>query len=436
MSSTNGEAVNVLVIFGNPRAEHAIETLSDYTLKKYRFIYQGTKEQRNYGKITFTNLQEYLEDAKEIITRSNVKLVLGIGELGALVRAALTQEYLYLRGPSVESVFVCANKYYMRCFLDPDPIPFACLDLSKPNLDRACEHVLQKVGIPAFFKPCSSTRSQGVASVTSNQKLACIYQSYISSSLFKSPAVDTKFLNPFIAKHIDERKYPLSTHPIAVIEKHMGEAARINADGYVFNGGVFHWSLSDNLYWKKKPRCCFGTAHPTALSESAQVEVWKLFDAVVTRMVDFGFNNSFVNVEVFVLDSGEVKLMEVNPRRGGSSVLCSREVFKDGDITLAELKLMEGMQPGPPVPNGQHAFQGYFTTCGSGKAKDLFDFSFTYPGILTRLAPNEFVDGSGESGARLGYVCLSGGSREEILEKYMFICHNVLVKPKLSFWEY
>ena len=81
MSSTNGEAVNVLVIFGNPRAEHAIETLSDYTLKKYRFIYQGTKEQRNYGKITFTNLQEYLEDAKEIITRSNVKLVLGIVNL-------------------------------------------------------------------------------------------------------------------------------------------------------------------------------------------------------------------------------------------------------------------------------------------------------------------------------------------------------------------
>ena len=270
----------------------------------------------------------------------------------------------------------------------------------------------------------------------SNQELLRISQSYIGSSLFKSPAVDTMFLNPFYAKYIDKQKYPLSTHPTAIIEKHMGEAARINADGYVFNGEAIHWSLSDNLYWKKKPRCCFGTAHPSALSESTQREVWKLFDAVVTRMVGFGFNNSFVNVEVFVLDSGEVRLMEVNPRRGGSSVLCSREVFKDGDIILAELKLMEGIQPGPPVPNGKHAFQGYFTTCGSGKAKDLFDFSFTYPGIIEEVSPDEFVDGSGESGTTLGSICLSGGSREEILENYMFICHKVLVKPELSFWKY
>ena len=436
MSKATSETIDVLVIFTSPRTRYSIETLPAQTSKKYNFIYQDTNGPEDHGKITFCNLQQFLDDAKEICSKRNIRVVLSSGELGALLRAALVQEYPHLRGPSIESVFLSTNKYYTHCFLDPDPIPFACLDLSNPDLELACKEALQKVGTPAFFKPCSSSSGQGVASIIGNEELVCTTRSFISSSLFTSPSVSSTFLNPFYGKHIDERRYPLSTRPIAVVEKHMGDVARINVDGYVFNGEIFHWSLSDNLYWREMPRCCFGAAIPTALSRHVQEEVWKMFDAVVSRMVTFGFDNSFVNVEVFVLESGEVRLMEVNPRKGGCVGSCSHKVFENGNLIAAELSLLEGVQPGPPISNGRHAFLGYFTTCGSGIANTLFDFNFVHPGIIPEVAPEEFIDGSRESGAILGSICLSGDSREEILEHYKSICRRVLVKPQLSFWEY
>ena len=433
---SESKAVNVLVIMASPRAKYAIETLPEHIVKQYRFFFQG--DHPSAAAAPFTSLQDYLDDAKKAVIKNNIKIVLSSSEIAALVHAALVKEYPFLRGPSVESVFLASNKYYMRCLLDPNPIPFTCLDLSELTLDQACEQALQKVGIPAFFKPCIGSGSEAVASVISSKDLMEAALSYFHriSAETMLYLVDAKYLIPFFSKNIDVAKYPLATRPTAIIEKHMGEVSRVNADGYVFNGSIFHWVISDNLYCKSKPRCLLGTAVPTTLSESTQQHVWKLFDAVVTRMIGFGFDNSFVNVEVFVLDSREVKLMEVNPRRGGSVGLTSQEVFENGDTTTAILMLAEGAKPLTPVPNGRHALYSYIRTCGSGKARELYNYSFTSPGLVPENDPDRFLDGSGESGIILGRICLSGDSREEVLDQYKAICCNTLIKPEFSVWKW
>ena len=425
------DTVNVLVLMPSPRTRFAIRNLPQDVSNKYRFIFHDPKPETP----AYFSLQDYLDDAKETVRHENVQVVLfGTSDTGALLKAALVEEFSYLQGPSVESVFLGYNKYYTRCFLDSQPVPFASIDLTAANLDQACEDALQKVGTPAFFKPTSCSGSRGISSITNIQQLKEFAQSYVSSDVFTIEDVDAKFMNPFYAKNIDMQKYPFASKPTAILEKHMGKAAQINADGYVFDGKIFHWSISDNLFSQSMPLYSFGAINPTTLLESTQKNIWNVFDAVVGKMIDFGYNNEFVNLEVFLLDSGEVKLLEVNPRRGGN-LLASGEVFIDGNVTAAQLKLAQGENPGPPVQNGRHVLHSYIRTCGSGKAKDFYDYSYTDPGLIPDRDPDDIVDGSGESGTVLCRTCLSGGSHEEVMEKYLSTCKRVLLNPELSVWD-
>ena len=152
------DPVSVLVLYPNPRIMLPIRSLPQDVSNKYRFIFHD----RSKPSISCTSLQEYLEDAKKIVRQENVKIVLSTGDTGALLNAALVQEFPHLRGPSVESVFLAYNKYYTHYFLDTQPIPFACIDLSAANLDQACEEALDKVGTPAFFKPTTCCGGMGI----------------------------------------------------------------------------------------------------------------------------------------------------------------------------------------------------------------------------------------------------------------------------------
>ena len=426
------DTVNVLMLkaASNPRARFAIRNLPQVVSEKYRFIFHDPKPETP----VYFSLQDYLDDAKKTVRRENIQVVFAFGDTGALLKAALVEEFSFLQGPSVESVFLGYNKYYTRCFLDSQPVPFASIDLTAANLDQACEDALQKVGTPAFFKPTSYSGSIGISSIRNIQQLKEFAQAYISSDIFAIEDVDAKFMNPFYTKNIDIEKYPLASKPTAILEKHMGEAAKINADGYVFDGKIFHWSISDSLFSQSMPRYYIGAIFPTTLPESTQQNIWNVFDSVVGKMIDFGYNNEFVNLEVFLLDSGEVKIMEINPRRGGN-LLASGEVFIDGNVTVAQLKLAQGENPGPPVRSGRHVLHSYIRTCGSGKAKDFYDYSYTDPGLIPERDPDDIVDGSGESGTVLCRTCLSGGSHEEVMEKYRSTCKRVLLNPELSVWD-
>ena len=56
----------------------------------------------------------------------------------------------------------------------------------------------------------------------------------------------------------------------------------------------------------------------------------------------------------------------------------------------AHMKLAQGQSPGIPVRNDHHALHGYIRTCGSGKAKDFYDYSCTDPGLIPEEAPDQF----------------------------------------------
>ena len=423
------DLVNVLVLYPTPTMEFLIKSLPQDVSSKYRFILH------DQSKKTYCSLQEYLEDAKKIVREQNVEVVLSNNDIGSLVKAALVQEFPHLRGPSVESVFLAYNKYYTHCFLDPEPIPFASIDLTDTqSLNRACEEALKGVGVPAFFKPNSGSGSLAVSSIETAQQLKSFARSYSNSPSFTSECSDTKFMNPFYAKYISERKYPLASKATAILEKHMGKAIKVNCDSYVFNRKIYHWSLADTRYCQSNPQYFFGTFFPTSLPESAQQKIWKLNDAVLERMISFGYDNDFVNIEIFLLESGEVKLIEVNARKG-CNLLWSGEVFLNGNIVAAQLKLARGEKPDPVVPiKGRCALYGLIRTCGTGKAREFYDYSQDNPVVFPEERPECVVDGSGEFGIILASALLSGDSYEDVMKKYWSACRQVLLKPELSTW--
>ena len=430
------ERQNVLMLMWHSQNKPCIDDLPESVSRRYNFYYQ--QPTKNDPRTSNFNLIDYVEDAKKLIKKHDISVLLSTTDLSALVSAALAQELpeRNLHAPSIESVFLCNHKHYTHRFLNPDPLPYAVVDLSTKDLDGVCDEVVQKVPFPAFFKPCSGARSFGVGSIMTREHLAPMLRSYITKYVTsgRSPIkpISTKVMNPFYTKYIDVQQYPLSLVPSAIIEKHMGTVTSVNADGCVFDGEIIHWAISDNLYYKTKPSNFIAIAHPSALPQNLQANVWKLFDDVVQRMIEYGFDNQFVNLEAFVLEDGDVKLMEVNPRMGLNIALYSGEVF-DQSTMEALLKIGEGIHPGIPVANGRHAFFGYVSTTGSGKAKEFLDFS--YPGIVPIVQPNDHVNGSAESGGILARMCLTGDSRDEVMDKWRTVCRKVLLKPELSIWE-
>ena len=426
------EKVKVLVLMWHSQNERCINALPDSVSENYTFFYQQ-KSKRDTRTSKFATLLDYVDDAKRLIKEHGISVVLGTTDIGAILSAALAVELpeLELRVPSLESVFVCNNKYYTRCNLDPDPIPFALLDLSAKNLQSACDEVASEVPFPEFFKPCSGARSIGVQSVATREDLFATAQSYIAKYGCNSPVkpLNMTFLEPFYEKYVDSKQYPLCFTPSAIVEKHMGSTRGVNADGCVFEGEIIHWMISDSLYHKNYPSIYLAVAYPTQVSTDTQDKVWKLYDEIASKMIEYGFDNQFVNMEIFVLEDGNVQLMEVNPRLGVNVSLCSGAIMNQNAIE-ALLKMGQGIHPGKPVANGRHAFYAYISTLGCGRCGDFLDYSC--PDIVPLANPDDYVDGSAESGGVLARVCLEGGSREEVTDKYKSICDRALLKPEFS----
>ena len=267
--------------------------------KKYNIVYHTG---------TFKTLQESIEDAIRTVEEKRIEAIfVGASDDGALIRAAIVQSCPWLKGPSLESVFLCYHKYYTHYYLDPCPVPHTFLDLSSSNLEEACQEAIEKVPLPSIFKPCTEHGSANISRIDSSQQLKDIAFNF-KKTVTKARENITPLL---VDNNIEEEKYPLINADIGLVQKYMGDKKCANADGYVFNGKIFHWTIADSIYSRLNPEYFIGSIHPSAIPPSIEKKVWMLFDQVVGKLIEYGFDNSFVNVEVFICDTGEVRLILV-----------------------------------------------------------------------------------------------------------------------------
>ena len=132
--------------------------------------------------------------------------------------------------------------------------------------------------------------------------------------------------------------------------------------------------------------------------------------------------------------TGEVRLMEINPRVGANTI-ASEKAYDNGNSTQAELMIAEGKNPKPLKANGRYGMYGWIRTFGSGKAKELIDYSQSMEDVIVKVDQEKIIDGNQVSGVELAAICLEGDSREELMDKYRTIFCRLLLRPELSIWE-
>ena len=120
------------------------------------------------------------------------------------------------RGPSFESFYLTFNKFYTRKFLDPNPIPFAHIDLNRPLKTTELDNFVTQVGFPAIFKPQTATASMLVHSLNSVTELSEAIE--YSRDHYNSALEIT---TPLISEHLDVAKYPLAFTDGMILEKYI-----------------------------------------------------------------------------------------------------------------------------------------------------------------------------------------------------------------------
>ncbi|XP_070539674.1 uncharacterized protein [Ptychodera flava] len=404
-----------------------IEALPERVLDAFNFRVANRGEGRDG-----LDLVKYVKTCEDIVERENIDQVICFTDVGASVKAALVDKYSHLRGPSIESVGLAIHKYYTRQELES---PEVSLKHTVVDVDTIPEghlsDVFDIVGMPAFFKPCTGTASFGVSEIKTLRDL------YEQITQCRNVIGNRHLFEPFFCRYLNLRDYPLFAHNCAIIEELVKGAKTLTVDGFVFKRQILHRAIFENVYWKSHPSAFMGVVYPPSSDVSGETEtrLWNVFDLVVGKAVEKGFDNQFIDVEVFLKPNGDVKVMEVNPRMFSQAIPLYRMCLEDGDPLVVTLDSNVGKQPKPCSWNGYHGINGYVITFGSGKVEELFDFEEAkkMPGdVLPRFSPGDVIGLSGAEGCNLAFVNIREKCRKDMLKRYLDVCKKLLKKKRVQ----
>ena len=75
-----------------------------------------------------------------------------------------------------------------------------------------------------------------------------------------------------------------------------------------FLGRVIQCEIADNLYWENHPQVFLACAVPSSLPEATLQAAYKMREEVAQKLISFGMDNCFFNIEVFGMKDGSVKV--------------------------------------------------------------------------------------------------------------------------------
>ncbi|NEQ81907.1 MAG: hypothetical protein F6K26_17130, partial [Moorea sp. SIO2I5] len=185
-----------------------------------------------------------------------------------------------------------------------------------------------------------------------------------------------------------------------------------------------------------KPECFADFTFPSTLPESIQAKLNRAYKEILQRLIEYGFDNQFVDVEFFVSHKGEIKVMEINGRMIPISASLYRQCLNQGDPYTALIQIGMGCQPKTPTLNGLVGGIFYITTFGKDIAENLIDFEIanSIHHLEMRVTPEEKITDIGASGFPLATVNLVGNSYDEIHQKANSLRRQLLKQPEFSPW--
>ena len=98
--------------------------------------------------------------------------------------------------------------------------------------------------------------------------------------------------------------YATSKRVVAVVEEYMApENVKYLAsvDGFICNGELYRYAISDNVYSMGSENFESLVSPTQRLTDAEQIRCWELYEEVVGSLLSAGLDNSFVDVEFFIL---------------------------------------------------------------------------------------------------------------------------------------
>ena len=265
-----------------------------------------------------------------------------------------------IEGANFHCFFLATNKLACRTLVA------GCDDL-KFAMVRASDQHLPDLGVDGFFKPLDECGSKGVFkynSVHGSDEAPTPNPQYTTGGTSSTSSEATMVSEPILAslasRHTELNDL-LDPEIVGLVEEYVAPESRrvvVSIDGYVWNGNIYHYGISDNVYKEKegKPEEFSHLVTPSQRLTAKDIEAcWEKYDTVANDLVRRGLNNQFLDVEAFILDDTieghiVVKTMEVNARTFCNQLPMFSQLFGgntgfDGCMLSAAVDMLRGIAP-------------------------------------------------------------------------------------------
>jgi biotin carboxylase len=261
-------------------------------------------------------------------------------QFGALIAAAVAQR-LELPGADPAIIAAAHHKYYARCLqrkIAPEATP--AFSVFPYRLDSAAD-----VGLPfpMYVKPVKATYSVLARRVDNFAQL----QAHLRFNMLEKLILH-RLVTPF--NDLMRRYTPFTVDAHHLIGEEVLSGVQVNVDGYVQNGKVTVLGVVDEVMYPGT-QAFARFEYPSRLPADVLARMRALTEKLFTGM-DYG--QGFFNVELmWNPDTGDLKIIEINPRMASQIVNLYRRV--DGyDPYEALLQLATG--EAPRIAHRQGAF--------------------------------------------------------------------------------
>ena len=161
----------------------------------------------------------------------------------------------------------------------------------------------------------------------------------------------------------------------------------------------------------------FGT-YKCGLENEKRSVLCVLFNA--NRLIKYGYDNQFVNIQLFFCKNGDIRLLEINGRMLSICIPMCRQSLSPGDSLEALVQVVSGAKPPVPRPTGVHSAVVELRCMISGKASDIIDFEAakSMKDVMLSVKPDAFISSNDvNTFTECGLAYLFADSRHDILEQ-------------------
>ena len=346
-----------------------------------------------------------LHSMRDLVKKENITITFAESDVSSILQTILIKDCPDLRGPSLESVFLCNHKIYTRKILldDATNIPYMPINV-QDDAHEIESNVKLSFGYPIIIKPCIDVSSSLMKCVHGKESL------HDALAKFNKMSVTEEAHAYVFENFFSGDKYPLIKQPVVIAEEFIGDATNHTIECFVQDGKVVPWTISDSIFWPSTPNIYYGMGCPSLLKPHIQTTMWDTTTWVGENLIKYGFKDQFFNQELFVRKNGDFRALEINPRLSNTQCDQYKEIFgkRNGE---ALLEILQGKKCQTP----KHLKNGYSVTfflisMAKGNTSEIVNYSAlqSFPNARLKIPEGTDVEPLADVGVMYGTAHVTG----------------------------